>query len=178
MVWEPKSNGDPWDDSWEPENYITEELKESFKSTLALSKQVRVDVAPLLTFVRQKVAHAVAFEKTQCRPREHFLPLECLSLQEIAVAFLELAGKITYIPCDARLRGGRGGRALPGRASCFGSSPGLLLPPKGGAHRCSPCEGPGLRPPIPGTGTRPYPACSHTISVRITKPSLAHNPTF
>ena len=52
-VWEPKSNGDPWDDTWEPENYITEELKESFKSTLALSKQVRVDVAPLLTFVRR-----------------------------------------------------------------------------------------------------------------------------
>ena len=37
VVWEPKSNGDPWYDTWEPENYITEELKESFKSTLVLS---------------------------------------------------------------------------------------------------------------------------------------------
>ena len=90
VQWAPKDNGNPWDDTWEPENFITKALLDAYKSTLALSKMVTVDVAPLLHFVRQKVAHAVATAKTQCRPREHDMPLECLALQVIALAFLEL----------------------------------------------------------------------------------------
>ena len=42
VVWEPKSNGDPWYDTWEPENYITEELKEAFKSTAGHAMEAAV----------------------------------------------------------------------------------------------------------------------------------------
>ena len=90
VQWAPKDNGDPWDDTWEPENFISKALLDAYKSKLALSKMVTVDVAPLVHLVRKKVAHAVATAKTQCRPREHDMPLECLALQVIALAFLEL----------------------------------------------------------------------------------------
>ena len=158
VVWEPKSNGDPWDDTWEPENYITEELKESFKSTLALSKQVRVDVAPLLTFVRQKVAHAVAFAKTQCRPREHCLPLECLSLQEIAVAFLELARSPTSLSMLDYEEGGEDEHFLGGQVASA-ARPDFSSPRKG--------ERPGVLRSREQVCARPYPPnppCSHVLA--------------
>ena len=114
VEWAPMDNGDPWDDTWEPENFISKALLDAYKSKLALSKMVTVDVAPLVHLVRKKVAHAVATAKTQCRPREHDMPLECLALQVIALAFLELVRSPTaFSLMDCKEGEGGGHLKLP-----------------------------------------------------------------
>jgi hypothetical protein len=92
VQWEPKRNGTPWEDSWEPEKNIHHELIESYFDGIALreKRMVTINISPLVHFTREKVAQTTALARTQCRPREHILALEYFTFEKLAMEFLEM----------------------------------------------------------------------------------------
>jgi len=88
-----KRNGMPWEDSWENVKDVGEPLVNSYFSRIEQCEVKiveNVNISPLVNQAREKVAHATACARTKCRPRVHQLPLEALSLQPLAMAFLEV----------------------------------------------------------------------------------------
>ena len=98
VVWEPKSNGDPWDDTWEPENYITEELKDLFKSTLELSKQRRRCASAHICEAEGGARGRIC---ENAMPAAGALPAAGMSGVAGTRARVSRAGEITYISGDA-----------------------------------------------------------------------------
>mmetsp|Transcript_15881 Transcript_15881/g.23900 ORF Transcript_15881/g.23900 Transcript_15881/m.23900 type:complete len:302 (-) Transcript_15881:168-1073(-) len=83
----------PWEDSWESVFDVGEPLLDAYFKRLELreAKIVQnVDISPLLNQAREKVAVVTAAARTKCRPRVHEIALEALTLQPLAMAFLEM----------------------------------------------------------------------------------------
>ncbi|KAL1520853.1 hypothetical protein AB1Y20_022414 [Prymnesium parvum] len=86
-------NGEPWEATWERVFDVGAPLVDSYFARLELleAKVVpNVDISPLLQQAREKVAHTVAAARTKCRPRVHEINLEALTLQPLALAFLDM----------------------------------------------------------------------------------------
>lgn len=81
-----------YEPTWEPARDVSEDLLEDYFGQLEMvdSIPVSTDLRPLVKMIRRRVSQQVAVAKTQCRPRQHQLPVEGLQLQELALAFLEV----------------------------------------------------------------------------------------
>jgi len=99
VAWEGfDEEGTAWPDSWEPEIYCSQGLIDAYNSMLSLRAerkvtQVTVDIGPLLHKVRASVARAVSAAQEASFGGMHEVPVECLCLKEMAMAFLDLMSK-------------------------------------------------------------------------------------
>lgn len=84
-------DGHAWSDSWEPEKFITADVRAQFESKLvkARAQEVTVDVGPLIDAVRDSIARAVLLAKTASRPMEHCLILDAFTAPALARALLD-----------------------------------------------------------------------------------------
>ena len=82
----------PWDDSYEPEIGIADDLIAAYFARVDAieSKFVRADVKPLFRLARRALANAVCVDKTRAEPVEHDIPIDALALEPLARAFLEM----------------------------------------------------------------------------------------
>ena len=85
-------NGKPYGDSWEGINNVGAPLVDEYFQDIEKTEKkiVSVDVSPLVNQAREKVKTVLTTAKTQCRPRVHEVPLEALTLKELALAFLDV----------------------------------------------------------------------------------------
>ncbi len=83
-------DGNAWADSWEPEKFITADVRAQFESELvkARAQEVTVDVGPLIDAVRDSIARAILLAKTTSRPMEHCLILDAFTAPTLARALL------------------------------------------------------------------------------------------
>ena len=99
VAWEGfDEDGHAWPNSWEPEVNCTQGLIDAYHSMLSSRVEhkvtnVTVDITPLLQKVRASVARAVSAAQQASFGEMHEVPLECLCLKEIAMAFLEMVAK-------------------------------------------------------------------------------------
>ena len=92
VAWAGKDpDGHAWSDSWEPEKFITADVRAQFESKLvkARAQEVTVDVGPLIDAVRDSIARAVLLTKTASRPMEHCLILDAFTAPALARALLD-----------------------------------------------------------------------------------------
>ena len=88
-----KETNKPWDDSFEPEVGVADDLiDEYFARVRSVESKVvpRVDVRPLFHLARRSLAHAVCLDITRAEPMEHDVPIDALSLEALAIPFLEM----------------------------------------------------------------------------------------
>ena len=89
--WEPNGKT-TYEPSWEPVADVSADLVDDYfdKLEFAESMPVATDLRPLIKLTRRRVAQQVAVVKTQCRPRQHELPIDGLQLQDLALKFLDV----------------------------------------------------------------------------------------
>jgi hypothetical protein len=88
------TTGKRWNNTWEPEEFITDDLIAEFYATTFGIKPVfsaaPIDVRPLYLSVALSVARAVTLGRTARRPHVHTITLDCLKLWSLATAFPEI----------------------------------------------------------------------------------------
>lgn len=85
--------GQAWPSTWEQVFDVGEPLLDMYFKQLEQHEAKfveRVNIAPLLSQAREKVALVTAAARTKCRPRVHEIALEAFTLKPLARAFLEM----------------------------------------------------------------------------------------
>ena len=76
-------------DSYEPSANVTEPARREYWDSLKVpSKSVSAKVGPLYEYAQQTLKTAITVDKTRQEPTEHDTPLEALSEETLALAFL------------------------------------------------------------------------------------------
>ena len=94
--WQGKDNSKdppvPWEDSYEPVAGVSDDLVRDYMARITAieSKSAQGDVKPLFHLCRASLCAVVAADKTRCEPLSHDIPIDALSLEWLAVAFLEM----------------------------------------------------------------------------------------
>ena len=101
---EPKINGEPWPNWWLPKDALTDDLihgYHSWRSHGVPRKEITIDVSLVYEEVRRKLSNVMMNGAPTAagrfigpnRPRVHKLPMEQLSVLDVALGVLELARK-------------------------------------------------------------------------------------
>jgi hypothetical protein len=90
-------DGNPWPDSWQPEENVGSAALTEYHGTLITSKSTNVtlSLAPAYEEMRKSIARAVCIDKTRAEPIVHSIDVAMLALEPLAVAMLKLISETT-----------------------------------------------------------------------------------
>ena len=99
-------NGDPWPNDWQPEKNVTADAICEFEFSCAVMNDLQLnglDVRPLLSLARKKIANALLTCKQKEIASMHSIPLEFLAHEKLCRAFfLPLPPALRCCPTSRR----------------------------------------------------------------------------
>ena len=94
-------NGDPWPNDWQPEKNVTADAIREFEFSCGVMNDLQLDgldVRPLLSLARKKIANALLTCKQKEIASMHNIPLEFLAHEKLCRAFFALAARPAVLP--------------------------------------------------------------------------------
>ena len=94
-------NGDPWPNDWQPEKNVTADAIREFEFSCAVMNDLQLnglDVRPLLSLARKKIASALLACKQKEIASMHNIPLDFLAHEKLCRAFFALAARPKVLP--------------------------------------------------------------------------------
>ena len=94
-------NGDPWPNDWQPEKNVTADAICEFEFSCAVMNDLQLnglDVRPLLSLARKKIASALLACKQKEVASMHNIPLDFLAHEKLCRAFFALAARPGRVP--------------------------------------------------------------------------------
>lgn len=95
--------GQPWEPSWEPETYVTDDALAEHEVKHTAARKTLVDginMGPLLDAARASIARSVTIAKTKNRPHTHKIDLPQFMAAPLALAFIELMRRPAVFATD------------------------------------------------------------------------------
>ena len=94
-------NGDPWPNDWQPEKNVTADAIHEFEFSCGVMNDLQldgIDVRPLLSLARKRIANALLTCKHKEIASMHNIPLEFLAHEKLCRAFFALAARPAVLP--------------------------------------------------------------------------------